>query len=454
MGYFDDCRLDQRFTLAPGSPRRTGNPTRKGLHWVVNDWDQRRTITVCTSWEEDDEDFIFEALAEHIDDLPADAVFIEISRDGGELLSYSSDGRDDPAMVTFYPSVADFTQELRRVRRSDLTEIDRLGLQVDLTTYESPPGQIKRVAFKYYSNPENIAMVWHELNCMIRIPKHPNIVPFDSLVVDTVDGDDKVVGFTTDFIPGGTVEDNVSRVFKLKYLKQLIKVVDYLNLRLGIVHGDICFWNLLINFETDDLQIFDFNMAAKLGWEGDMENGGTFAYDADRNDVKLTVFTIYEIITRDLHFREDYYPIKSDYSAVLEMDAWEQHSEVRLDSPMSDYRQELEEWVKTRKEAENEITHYTQAPDAIDWPPLPEFPLVPFAGNMKRRPSQRRQEMIKRGADFLKWQRPASSELPLPRGKRLLATGEVVHDDGGGEDAVDIVEVRGDAGDFTGKGED
>jgi hypothetical protein len=224
MGYFDDCDLDKRFTLAPGSPKRTGNPTRRGLHWVVNDWDQRRTITVYTSWKEEDESFIFEALEEHIDDIPADAVFIEISHEGGELLSHSPDIRDDPTMVPFYPSVTDFTQGLPRVRRSDLTEIDRMGLQVDLTTYESAPGRTKKVAFKYYTIPENVAMFWHELNCMIRIPKHPNIVPFDSLVVDTIDGDDKVVGFTTHFVPGGTVEDNIGRVFKLKYLKQLIKV--------------------------------------------------------------------------------------------------------------------------------------------------------------------------------------------------------------------------------------
>ena len=225
MGYFDDCCPDQRFTLDPRSPMATGNPRyRNGLIWIVNDWDQRRTITVYTAWEEEDINFIFEALEEHIDDLPADAVWVEISNEGGEVLSCSSNIDDDRALVPFYPSVVDFPRELQRVRRSDLTEIDRLGLQVDLTTYESLPGQMKRVAFKYYTNKGNMAVFWHEVNCLIRIPKHPNIVPFDSLVVDAVNGEDKVVGFTTDFIPGGTVEDNVSRVFKLKYLKQLTEV--------------------------------------------------------------------------------------------------------------------------------------------------------------------------------------------------------------------------------------
>ncbi|KAK3322924.1 hypothetical protein B0H66DRAFT_602347 [Apodospora peruviana] len=74
----------------------------------------------------------------------------------------------------------------------------------------------------------------------MRIPKHPNIVPFDALVVDKLDGVDRVVGFTTRFIPGGNLDENKTRVFKLKYLEQLISTVDYLNLTLGIVHGDTC----------------------------------------------------------------------------------------------------------------------------------------------------------------------------------------------------------------------
>jgi hypothetical protein len=217
MGYFDDCRPDQRFTADSGSWRAGGT------RLAVIDWDQRRTIAVLTTWVEEDNDVVFEALAEHIDNIPADAVSIKVSRDG-ELLSCCLDPDEDPAVIPFYPSLADFPQELRKIRRSDLTEIDRLGLQADLTTYESLPGQIRRVVFKYYLNRSNIAAFWHELNCVIRLPKHPNIVPFDCLVFDIVDGKDKVVGFTAPFIPGGTVLDNISRVFKLKYLKQLIEV--------------------------------------------------------------------------------------------------------------------------------------------------------------------------------------------------------------------------------------
>jgi hypothetical protein len=160
---------------------------------------------------------------------------------------------------------------------------------------------------------------------------------------------------------------------------------------LGVVHGDICCWNLLIDPETDNLQVFDFNMAAKLGWEGDPEHNHAFRYEPDRNDVKLVIFTLYEIITRDLHFRHECYPEEQDPSDVLEREAWEKHSEVRLDCDVSDYRHVLDDWVKTREKVDKEITHYTQAPDFIDWPSLPEFPLVHFVGDMWRNPFQLRE---------------------------------------------------------------
>src|SRR5271168_3888464 len=113
-------------------------------------------------------------------------------------LALSTD-HEGSTILPFYPLVADFPPGLRKIRRSDLTEIDRLGLQADLTIYEADPGQTRRVVFKYYTNKGNISVFWHELNCIIRIPRHPNIVPFDSLVFDTVDGKEKVVGFTTPF---------------------------------------------------------------------------------------------------------------------------------------------------------------------------------------------------------------------------------------------------------------
>lgn len=315
MGHYDHCRPDQRFTSKASRPAFRYGTT--GSLWVVHDWDQRRTISVGTAWHEEDEDIILEALAEHIDDdIPRDALLVEVGQ-AGELLSCSTVASKDRTQIPWYPYTTSSPSHVPRVRRSELTEKERMGLQVDLVTCKSGSGDeqnIRRLAFKYYIHPDYIATTWNEVNCWMRIPSHPNIVPFYALVYDSVptlsfDSEsvvtyyqDKVVGFTTCYIQGGTILDNLSRPFRLTHLRQLIDVVDYLNLELGIVHGDITTYNLLIEPDTDILKIFDFNLASHLGdTEGDNSTriNNIFSYEEERNDVKLTTFTLYEVITRD-----------------------------------------------------------------------------------------------------------------------------------------------------------
>jgi serine/threonine protein kinase len=116
--------------------------------------------------------------------------------------------------------------------------------------------------FKYFFLYQHMSFIWHEVGVWVRLPKHPNIVPFDKVVVDELEG--RLVGFTTPFIPGGTVDENKDRPFKLKWLKQLMGVVDYMNLDLGVAHQDISPWNLLVDEATDSILLFDFNMSARL----------------------------------------------------------------------------------------------------------------------------------------------------------------------------------------------
>jgi len=218
--YFTTCRPDLRFDVNRGVPFASG-----GWKWLIIDWDTRRVIDVwIPQGLDEDEDFVFEAVEKFINDLPLDVVQVSISKTG-KLLSSSSELHHDSYYVPFYPRRTDFPRRVKTVRRSDLTEMDRLGVQVDLTTYEPAPGQTNKVVFKYYLTPNNVAGFWHEINCVMRMPKHANIVPFDALVVDKLDGVDRVVGFTTRYIPGGTLDENwKGRVFKLKYLEQLISV--------------------------------------------------------------------------------------------------------------------------------------------------------------------------------------------------------------------------------------
>jgi hypothetical protein len=109
-----------------------------------------------------------------------------------------------------------------------------------------------------------------------------------------------------------------------------------------------------------------------------------YSYYQDRNDVKLAVFTLYGVITRDLSFREEHYPHEVGVPMVLEKKTWEKHPNVRLEEgvEVAEYRRVLEEWVAKRKDIDATFTSYKQAPDHLDWPSLPEFPLVESMGNM------------------------------------------------------------------------
>ncbi|KAK4150628.1 kinase-like domain-containing protein [Chaetomidium leptoderma] len=419
--WFSRCDLDGRFTYSQPFPHEKG-----GNSWLVYDWDQRRCIDVHVPKSVGGE-VLPEAVEKFIDTLPADHVIAEITKDGS-LVSSSPDDDGDRSWIPFYPPRTDFPRRVSTIRRRDLTEIDRLGIQVDLTTYSPAPGETRKVVFKYYVSETNVALWWHEANCVMRMPKHPNIVPFDSLVVDKVDGIDRVVGFTTQYIPGGTLSEDMDRVFELKYLEQLIKVVDHLNLGVGIVHGDICPWNLLIDGKTDNIQLFDFNCAAKLGWDGDQENRHEFQYAKDRNDIKFVIFTVYELITREFCFRREFYPHELDASKIMGKRKWVQHKDAQLDSPVEEYRRVLKEWAKRRAETDKEVDHFTKASTPLSWPPLRVDEFMSYDRSPLRKRGRMRSTLTTLGMDFLSWVRPPTRSLPLPEGQRLLATGEVVQD--------------------------
>ncbi|KAH6856312.1 hypothetical protein B0I37DRAFT_443000 [Chaetomium sp. MPI-CAGE-AT-0009] len=224
--------------------------------------------------EQDTEDLALDHLKKHIDGL-------------------------DPDLDLLQPPTG-----VRTVLRSGSRELDRLIGNVDLVSYQAEtdtePPATRKAVFKYYWHTQFVGKIWDDVNLWLRLPHHPNIVPIDRLVLDEVRGG--VVGFTTLFIPGGTLEDNVSRTFKLKWCRQLMDLVDDLNLRYGIAHQDIVPRNLLVDESRDDIMLFDFNWSAQIG-----HYRGPFfsSYWDNRDDVRAVVFAIYEIITRDFHFREE-----------------------------------------------------------------------------------------------------------------------------------------------------
>ncbi len=198
-------------------------PTLEGKdEWLVRDWDRRRCLDVLAPPDADAK-FVSTAVRNLIDTVSPNVVRLEIA-DDGSLLSSSTDPALDPSLFPFYPPRTDFPWDAETIDRGFLIEVGRLGKQVDLVRYSPRPGVMSDVVFKYNLDAGNVARMWHEANCVMRIPSHPNIVPFDALVLDAVDNRYRVVGFTTRYVPGGTLQDNPSRLFKLKYLEQLIDV--------------------------------------------------------------------------------------------------------------------------------------------------------------------------------------------------------------------------------------
>ncbi|EGU81443.1 hypothetical protein FOXB_08025 [Fusarium oxysporum f. sp. conglutinans Fo5176] len=203
-------------------------------------------------------------------------------------------------------------------------------------------------------------MSWKEMNLWMRLPCHPNIVLFDQVVVDELEG--RIVGFTSNYVPGGNLEENKSRVFKLKWLQQLIKVVDELNLGHGIAHQDIAPQNLLINESTDSIMLFDFNFAARINCPS---SGEGESYVEERNDIKGVIFTTYEIITQDDSLRS--IPHEDQNLDNLEL-KWVTHPEVKLDHPVESYQLMLKEW-RERRERDSRSGN---VPRLIDWPAMPK----------------------------------------------------------------------------------
>ncbi|KAJ5781700.1 uncharacterized protein N7518_010183 [Penicillium psychrosexuale] len=392
---------------------RKENPLTEA-HCNVWDWDQLRMIKVKGSAkvlppEEDKECLILAQFADHLSPqvrsitVDDDGLLTEVSMDPNE---------DDTLFVAYLPfsmikslpgcSLAD----CRTIYYSELEEIDRLGPSVDLLSYEDESGTPQRVAFKFnvIQRPLSIRMAWDEVNILKCLPPHPNIVPFDRVVLEDVES--RVIGFTTKYIPGGTLADptNLNVPFRFEWLEQLTQLVDFLNLELGIMHQDIAPRNLLIDPDTNKILLFDFNWAVSRK---------ELLLDS-RDDVIGVVFTLYEIITNDTHFTSiPHWDRQMDM--VQSISEWTCNRE--LDSDVSKFRTFLNEWVARRN---GDMERYINAPNRLTWPDLPTPPdhSVPFQlGNTRdgepymRTGVRSRRTAMKLGQYCFRWERPPQSRL-------------------------------------------
>lgn len=249
--------------------------------------------------------------------------------------------------------------------------MDRIVPNVDLVSF----GRRKAI-FKYSFIEQHLKSRWNELNILLRLPLHPNIGPLDRVVFEKLCGQEYIVGFTTRYIAGGSLDTTHTvgdcRVFKLKWLKQLIHVVDDLNYKYGIQHQGVAPRNLLVHKATDQIMLIDFGVSARIGAVDDPYNDKYRGdhYNETLNDLQGVMFTLYEIITHDHQFR--LIENRGQHApSVLNMENWVKHPDVRLDKPVARYRAVLDTWVLKRK-ARGSLKVFTDAPNYINWPDIPK----------------------------------------------------------------------------------
>ena len=371
----------------------------------VWDWDQLRLIKVkgTARYFEPREDIEISVLAPLADYLSPEVRAITVN-DDGLLTGVSTDPEEDDTFFIGYTPfpLCSSLQHCSTIYFSQLQELDRLGPAVDLVSYND---QMFAFKFKPFCHPGRPTISWDEMNLHIKLSPHPHIVPFGRIVLE--DKESRVIGFTTKYIPGGTLQSS-KRPFRFEWLKQLTQLVDFLNLELGIMHQDIAPRNLLVDQETDNLLLFDFDFAVK-GKEGLLQA---------RDDVSGVVFTLYEIITGNTDFLNiPHWDRNIDMVQNIE---WSCHRE--LDSDVSTFRNFLNEWIATR--TDNDMERYLNAPRQLTWPgdlPTPpdyEVPYVPYETDLTkegRAPWQTglrmRRDALKNGQYCFDWQRPPQSRL-------------------------------------------
>ena len=377
-----------------------------GPEWVTSilDWDQRRLYNVVgnTSIFEENEELAIEYLKQHINNLDKHVHTIVVD-DRGALMSTAWDLEQDTTCAVYYPSFVD-APSLKNspvIEFSKLEELERLGPAVDRVRYTNESRVQQMAVFKYGMIFQRRLRIWRELHLLKSLPEHPNLVRWDRVVLD--DARSQVIGYTTPYISGGTLDDDHQRVLRLSWLHQLTSVVDYLNLELGIVHQDIAPRNILIDpasssLETEKIRLFDFDYGAFVGLSGCIPS---------RNDVKGVVFTIYEIVTLDESYRKVPHE-EQDLESVLNLKEWPIRRS--LDCDIKAFREHLDAWVQRRKihregASEDEALSLTDIPEMS--PPSPVVMSIDEEGKpvYERSVVQMKIDALKLGNKLIAWER-------------------------------------------------
>jgi len=341
--------------------------------WDIYDFDLRRTVTIHGPPDLlDDEKVAMETFGRHADNLASEARSFEVNRQGRIVRVWSE---HDPNYALQYPlyfpdQAENTTRTELTLKRSELIEVDRLGQAVDLVRRTNGNSE-QLLVFKYNltEGEPRRHLLWEGTQILKALKNSQHIVPFHRAVLD--EEEPRLLGFTTIYLPGGTLDANSKFPFSLCWLNQLIDAVDYLNLDAGVAHQDIAGRNVLIDLNDMTLKLFDFDFAAKIG----STKKSWTKYEPCRNDVDGLVFTVYETFTKDFSYRQIPHD-EQNVKLVEDLPDWPIVIDIE-EKPdgVAAYRTRLQEWAQERRTTRR-IDDSSQAASPISWPDMPPLTLI------------------------------------------------------------------------------
>ncbi|EFE39474.1 hypothetical protein TRV_05871 [Trichophyton verrucosum HKI 0517] len=274
---------------------------------------------------EDDFRNTFLALERYVDQLGPDNHTIIVD-ENGDLVKFTS---EDVTMEIRFPKYTGAMDKHQVIRRSELTEIDRLNKFVDLVEYNSSDSEAKKelAFFKYTLNQNWIWRVWIDLHIHKALQGNEHFVPFHRIIIDDVT--ENILGFTYKCLSGTRLYD-YDGVFNFCWLKQMTDAADELNLRYGVLHNDICPHTFLIDHDKNEVKLYCFGLIIKIGKQ-------TMVPLADVNSL---IVWVYQFLTGDRQFLDRLLHQES-VSKIEDMGEWKLQRPIEDGFDISDYRKHL-----------------------------------------------------------------------------------------------------------------
>ncbi|KAI0888825.1 uncharacterized protein GGS22DRAFT_196680 [Annulohypoxylon maeteangense] len=281
------------------------------------------------------------------------------------------------------------------LQRTELIELDRFTCNVDLVKLA---GQTEAsLVAKYIFDDNGMMFIWHEINMLMALQPHPSILPLDRIIL----GDKgHIIGITTRYIRGGTISSKKDRVVKLKWLKQLTEVLDFLHLDQGVIHGDLKLDNILIDEESDRLLLCDFERSRKA-----------LPHRMDE-ELSNAVWVLYSLITQDYdaimtQFWETWAQGRVDLdSEVIErLPAWP--LKAKLDCDLKEFKEHLGEWLNKRRETLDDREPKNDI--LMEWEDKQHFPRLPHLAHIPLDPVMAEGRWVSKAVD-IDWERPPYEE--------------------------------------------